>query len=314
MDASANRGNIRVTVTASISECEQRDPTVVCSVRMPAPPETAERNIVPRNVYSPSCAKLAQGAVYRPQDVQGNMKIVDTAACDEGPYSQGLPSNLADFSSSASEGEAEGGPSTAYAKLLQNAGNYNAWAPLLRAVLPSKDRSPLLGQICFDVTGVYERGSWLLPEELLIQQRTTTPEEEEERQIFTNTPVSEEEQQAIDEVLLQLLERQKEDKTGGTRQSCSSLLRGIEPAWLEQLVLRYLYSCCFDKQKTFDLLQSTLTFRTQQLPVSCPYFCLSRPAPHPYSALTLEQMLLHVPFPSNLPYLRGLRPPWQLLY
>ncbi|OEH77224.1 hypothetical protein cyc_05588, partial [Cyclospora cayetanensis] len=86
------------------------------------------------------------------------------------------------------------------AKVLHGHGKYDEWAPLLDDVLPSKSPSLLLGQICFDVTTSDQRGSWLLPEELLVPQHCPTAEEQRDRQIFTNIPVTEEEQQAIDQI------------------------------------------------------------------------------------------------------------------
>ncbi|CDJ70557.1 hypothetical protein, conserved [Eimeria necatrix] len=156
--------------------------------------------------------------------------------------------------------------STEYVMALQGAGQFNVWEPVLRKVLPSQEHSLLLGQICFDVTDGDQRGSWLLPEELLAEWIASAGEDHEDRQIFTNTPVSEEEQDAIEQVLLQLLESQEEDVENTASRDPSTIL-GVQPVWLEQLVLRYLYSCSFDTQKTFDLLQSTLSFRRQQLPV-----------------------------------------------
>lgn len=166
--------------------------------------------------------------------------------------------------------------STEYVMALQDAGQFNMWEPVLRKVLPSREHSLLLGQICFDVTDGDQRGSWLLPEELLAEGIASVGEDHEDRQIFTNTPVSEEEQEAIEQVLLQLLESQKADVEENTASRDPSMILGVQPVWLEQLVLRYLYSCSFDTQKTFDLLQSTLSFRRQQLPVSLCHLLLSR--------------------------------------
>ncbi|KAL8452131.1 hypothetical protein Emag_002501 [Eimeria magna] len=91
-------------------------------------------------------------------------------------------------------------------KALQEEGKYDGWGPLLRDILPTRGASLLLGQIRFDVTTEDERGSWLLPEELLSHQGKSMGDEQEERQVFSNTPVSEEEQRAIDDVVLHLLE------------------------------------------------------------------------------------------------------------
>ncbi|CDJ69352.1 hypothetical protein ENH_00067640, partial [Eimeria necatrix] len=134
--------------------------------------------------------------------------------------------------------------STEYVVALQDAGQFNMWEPVLRKVLPSQEHSLLLGQICFDVTDGDQRGSWLLPEELLAEWIASAGEDHEDRQIFTNTPVSEEEQDAIEQVLLQLLESQEEDVENTASRDPSTIL-GVQPVWLEQLVLRYLYSCSF---------------------------------------------------------------------
>ncbi|PFH34642.1 hypothetical protein BESB_066750 [Besnoitia besnoiti] len=97
-----------------------------------------------------------------------------------------------------------------------------------------------------------------------------------ERFIFSNSPISEFEQAAIDRVLAQLertpgvLYSEREGAARPQRQ------RGGQGAgdkdeegnvWLEQQILRFLYSTAFDVKKTLDLLQAALVFRTQRLPV-----------------------------------------------
>lgn len=203
--------------------------------------------------------------------------MLSSACCDAWQPSQDTSCHAGGRLSFHSEGTYGTTGLTGGAKLLQDEGRYEAWAPLLSHVLPPKGSSLLLGQICFDVTPEDQRGSWLLPEELVTHQPDPSNEENEGRQVFTNTPVSEEEQQAIDQVLLRLLDMQEQNQSEVAVEGNPGLLRGVQPAWLEQLVLRYLHSCSFDKQKTLELLQSTLAFRTQHLPV-CAAFLPSCPS------------------------------------
>ena len=274
MDSPAHRWNPQVTASIaapsapSVVECGKRDSPVVSTFTPSEQPDPTENDDKAGVTYSWGGAGSSQDAISGPGGPVEDVEMRSPACLDTRQRSPGSPCSSASFSSSASEGKPEDAGSTAHSKLLQEAGKYDAWAPLLRGVLPPEGPSPLWGQICFDVTSEEQRGSWLLPAEALAQQQELAAEEHEDRQLFTNTPVSEEEQQAIDQILLQLLETQQPDDIGNRpEQECNTLLT-VQPAWLEQLVLRYLYSCSFDKQKTFELLQSTLSFRMQHLPVS----------------------------------------------
>ncbi|KYF44135.1 CRAL/TRIO domain protein [Toxoplasma gondii ARI] len=85
-----------------------------------------------------------------------------------------------------------------------------------------------------------------------------------ERLIFGNSPISEVEQAAIDKVVAELEKapgRLTASKDGEGNQADGHRM------WIEQLILRFLYSSGFDVNKTLDLMQSTLVFRMQHLPV-----------------------------------------------
>ncbi|KEP64772.1 UNVERIFIED_CONTAM: hypothetical protein HHA_202410 [Hammondia hammondi] len=85
-----------------------------------------------------------------------------------------------------------------------------------------------------------------------------------ERLIFGNSPISEVEQAAIDKVVAELEKapgRLRAAKDGEGNQTDGHRV------WIEQLILRFLYSSGFDVNKTLDLMQSTLVFRMQHLPV-----------------------------------------------
>ncbi|KAL8452132.1 hypothetical protein Emag_002502 [Eimeria magna] len=189
------------------------------------------------------------------------------ADCSSSPSSPVKKDSNGDTSPPVSAGEADKEGPHYDVKALQEEGKYDGWGPLLRDILPTRGASLLLGQIRFDVTTEDERGSWLLPEELLSHQGESMGDEQEERQVFSNTPVSEEEQRAIDDVVLHLLEMGRQGEPEDSAERARDALVGVQPAWLEQLILRYLHSCSFDRSKTLELLQSTLTFRTQHLPV-----------------------------------------------
>lgn len=273
MDLPANGWKPQVTQSIaapsvpSVVECGRRDSLV----GSPFPPseqlDPTQCSDTTGITYNWNGAGSPQRAASGPEGVANDLEMPSSACLDTRQPSPGSPCSSASLSSPGPEGKPEDAGSTGHSKLLQEAGKYNAWEPLLRGVLPPQGPSSLWGQICFDVTTEEQRGFWLLPEEVLAHQGELAAEEHEDRQLFTNTPVSEEEQQAIEQVLLQLLEIQQQDDVLKTGEQESNTLLVVQPVWLEQLVLRYLYSCSFDKQKTVDLLQSTLTFRTQHLPV-----------------------------------------------
>ncbi|CDJ51844.1 hypothetical protein EBH_0044980 [Eimeria brunetti] len=124
------------------------------------------------------------------------------------------------------------GLSDAYVEALQDAGRYALWAPLLHEAFFLEEPFLLLGQISFDLTAEDQRGSWLLLEDLLTQHSGPSDEDGDDRQVFANTPITEEEQQAIDKILLQFLELQKqEDAENATRQcrQCLDALLGVQP-------------------------------------------------------------------------------------
>ncbi|CDI81067.1 Sec14'Sec14, related, partial [Eimeria acervulina] len=139
----------------------------------------------------------------------------------------GSPCGEPGRSSCASRSSTEGGGPDEYVKALQEAGKYALWAPLLRDTFLLEEPSLLLGQICFDVTADDQRGSWLLPEELLSHQSEPADEDGNDRQLFTNTPITEDEQQAIDEVLLQLLGLQKQEDAANATQQWPEALLGV---------------------------------------------------------------------------------------
>lgn len=286
MDSSPDRRREQLAASASAcsppppevhpTNCVQRDSFAVCPSSVSIADKTLESSGKCRaartrsGIESPqgSGIESPEGVTSRPTNQETDTKMLSSACCDAWQPSQGTSCDAAGGSSFLSERRPENAGLADNAKLLQKEGRYEAWAPFLSHVLPSRDSSLLLGQICFDVTPEDDRGSWLLPEELITHEGCAGGEENEGRQVFTNTPVSEEEQQAIDQVLLQLLDMQEQNQSDVTVEGSPGLLRGVQPAWLEQLVLRYLHSCGFDKQKTLELLQSTLAFRTQHLPVS----------------------------------------------
>lgn len=113
-------------------------------------------------------------------------------------------------------------------------------------------------------------GKWTLPEEAitlepdLADERGGGGEGGRERCIFGNSIITEEEQRAIDEVLVELQRAGKPWGDGGDEEEG-------ETAWVEQHVLRFLYSSGFDVRKTTELMGSAVTFRRTRLPVkTCP--------------------------------------------
>ena len=291
MDSSATCWNLEAKTTTSspystpTAECREKGTAAFRGLlSSPAPTQRNGRTQL-------SCAisaEWASGTADETQHAQQTPMMLSAAACNASQASSGSPCGEPGRSSCASRSSTEGGGPDEYVKALQEAGKYALWAPLLRDAFLLEEPSLLLGQICFDVTADDQRGSWLLPEELLSHQSEPADEDGNDRQLFTNTPITEDEQQAIDEVLLQLLGLQKQEDVANATQQWPEALLGVQPVWLEHLVLRYLYSCSFDKQKTFDLLQSTLAFRTQQLPVSCLRLSLKWLAlPHPHIVFIL---------------------------
>ncbi|CBZ52463.1 conserved hypothetical protein [Neospora caninum Liverpool] len=91
-----------------------------------------------------------------------------------------------------------------------------------------------------------------------------------ERHIFGNSPVNEVEQAAIDRVVAELRKAPGRLSAGGAAWRDGEK-RGADgenaTVWIEQQILRFLYSSGFDINKTIDLMQSALVFRTQHLPV-----------------------------------------------
>lgn len=107
-------------------------------------------------------------------------------------------------------------------------------------------------------------GKWTLPEEAITLEPDDfadcdQDEGARERLIFGNSIITEEEQRAIDKVLVEL-QREGKPWDGGDEEGDS--------AWIEQQVLRFLYSSGFDVRKTTELMRSAVNFRRRRLPVS----------------------------------------------